>query len=110
MNVSVGLVEGRSAVEGELTGTFTDTSGKSYAPGRYRLGFETTLTPSDLESCAFALDDVTIGIGFHWERRERQVFRGALRLVKRDAGFTAINDVWPFLFQIEAPDLPREAD
>jgi stage II sporulation protein D len=93
LNVSVGLVEGRSAVEVELTGTFTDTSGKPYAPGRYQFSSEATLTPSDLGSCSFALDDVTIGIGFHWERKERQVFRGALRIVKREAGLTAINDV-----------------
>ena len=93
MNVSVGLIEGRSDVEVELTGTFTDTSGKPYNAGRYSLNSETTLTPSDLASCAFALNDVTIGIGFHWERKERQVFRGALRLIKREAGLTVINDV-----------------
>ena len=93
MNVSVGLIEGQSAVELELTGTFTDTSGKPYTPGRYRFTTEVGLTPSDLASCAFALDDVTIGIGFHWERKERQVFRGACRLVKRQAGLTVINDV-----------------
>jgi stage II sporulation protein D len=91
--VSVGLLEGQSAVEVELTGAFTDTSGKPYTPGRYRFTSEVTLTPSDPASCAFALNDVTIGIGFHWERKERQVFRGALRLVKREAGLTAINDV-----------------
>ena len=93
MNVSVGLVEGRPAVEVELTGTFADASGKPYTPGRYKFASETTLTPSDPASCAFALDDVTIGIGFHWERKERQVFRGAFRLVKREAGLTVINDV-----------------
>jgi stage II sporulation protein D len=93
LNVAVGLVEGRSAVEVELIGTFADTSGKSYTPGRYRLESEAVLAPSEPASCAFALDDVTIGIGFHWERKERQVFRGALRLVKREAGLTAINDV-----------------
>jgi len=93
LNVSVGLIEGRSAVEVELTGTFTDTSGKPYTPGRYEFTSEVTLTPSDPASCAFALDDVTIGIGFHWERKERQVFRGAFRLVRRAAGLTAINDV-----------------
>ncbi|HYK63954.1 MAG TPA: SpoIID/LytB domain-containing protein, partial [Patescibacteria group bacterium] len=93
MNVSVGLVEGRSTVEVELTGTFTDTSGKSYTPGRYRFDSEITLTPRDLASCALALDDVTIGIGFHWERKERQVFHGAVRVVKRGGGLTAINDV-----------------
>jgi len=93
LNVSVGLIEGQSAVEVELTGTFTDTSGKPYTPGRYRFTSEVTLAPSDVTSCAFALDDVTIGIGFHWERKERQVFRGAFRLVKRAAGLTVINDV-----------------
>ena len=93
MNVSVGLIEGRSAVEVELMGTFTDTSGKPYASGRQRFTSEVTLTPSDVASCAFALDDVTIGIGFHWERKERQVFRGALRIIRREAGLTVINDV-----------------
>src|SRR5436190_13214453 len=83
----------RPAVEVELIGTFTDGSGKPYTSGRYRFTSAATLTPSDLASCAFALDNVTIGIGFHWERKERQVFRGALRLVKRQAGLTAINDV-----------------
>ncbi len=93
MNVSVGLIEGQSAVEVELTGAFTDTSGKSYATGRYSFTSEVKLTPSDPASCAFALDNVTIGIGFHWERKERQVFRGAFRLVKRASGLTVINDV-----------------
>jgi len=93
LNVSVGLIEGQSAVEVELMGAFTDTSGKPYPPGRYRFSSEVTLTPSDLASCAFALDGVTIGIGFHWERQQRQVFRGAFRLVQRAAGLTVINDV-----------------
>jgi stage II sporulation protein D len=93
LNVSVGLTEGRSAVEVELTGTFTDGSGKAYTPGRYQFTSEVTLTPSDLATCAFALDDVTIGIGFHWERKERQVFRGVVRLLEREAGLTVINDV-----------------
>src|SRR5207253_9192235 len=65
---------------------FRDASGKPYNAGRYTLNSEVTLTPSDPASCAFALDDVTIGIGFHWERKERQVFRGALRIIKSDAG------------------------
>jgi stage II sporulation protein D len=93
LNLSVGLIEGQSAVEVELTGTFADASGKPHTPGRYRFTSEVTLTPSDPASCAFALDDVTIGIGFHWERKERQLFRGALRVEKREAGLTAINDV-----------------
>ncbi len=93
MIVSVGLLEGQSTVEVELTGTFNDTSGKSYAPGFHSLTSEVTLTPSEPAPCAFALNDITIGIGFHWERKERQVFRGSLRLIKRGAGLAVINDV-----------------
>ncbi len=36
---------------------------------------------------------LTIGIGFRWERKERQVFRGTIRLIKREAGLSVINDV-----------------
>ncbi len=93
MKVSVGLLEGRAAVEVELIGVFTDQGGKYYTPGRHRFESEITLTPSEPDSCAFALDDVTIGIGFHWERKERQVFRGTLKLVHRETGLTAINEV-----------------
>jgi SpoIID/LytB domain protein len=93
LNVSVGLIEGQSVVEVELIGTFADASGKPYTPGRHRFTSEVTLTPADPASCAFALGDVTIGAGFHWERKERQVFRGALRLMRRKAGLTAINDL-----------------
>ena len=93
MNLSVGLTERQPAVEVELSGRFVDPFGKPYASGRYRFDSEITLNPTDPASCAFALDDVTIGIGFHWERKERQVFRGTFRLVKREAGLIVINDI-----------------
>jgi stage II sporulation protein D len=93
LNVSVGLIEKCAAAHVELSGAFTDSTGKMYAPGRHTLTSEIALTPSDLAACAFALDDVTIGIGFHWERKERQVFRGGLRIIKGEGGLTVINDV-----------------
>lgn len=94
MNVSVGLVEQQPAIEVELSGgAFLDATGKSYPPGRYRFISAIALAPSDSASCAFALHNVTIGIGFHWERKERQVFRGALRVVEHPSGLTAIDDV-----------------
>ena len=93
MNVSVGLMELRPTVEVELTGRFTDSAGKPYASGRHGFASEITLTPSHFESCAFALDGIVIGIGFHWERKERQVFRGTLRIIQRAAGMTVINDL-----------------
>src|SRR5437867_1706755 len=93
MNVSVGLCEGRPAVELELMGTFADAAGNPYGPGRHRLTSEVTLTSVERSSSAFAVDDITIGIGFHWERKERQVFRGSLRILKKASGLTIINDV-----------------
>ena len=91
MNLAVGLMEGVESVRVELLGAFTDTAGKSYPAGKYHLESEITLIPSAPEA-SFAIEDVVIGIGFHWERKERQVFRGDLRILKRE-GLTVINDV-----------------
>src|SRR2546423_10543760 len=90
--LSVGLIEGRPAVDVELHGSFIDGTGRAVAPGLHRFASEIELRPTDAAVCSFALNDVTIGIGFHWERQERQVFRGALRILQRD-GLTLINDV-----------------
>ena len=49
--------------------------------------------PKD-DAAFFTLNDVTIGVDFHWERRESQSFRGALRLLENaDGSVTAINRV-----------------
>ena len=41
--------------------------------------------------CSFRLHDVVIGVGFHWQRNEDQVFRGELCLIVEDARVRAIN-------------------
>ncbi|MGN0207379.1 MAG: SpoIID/LytB domain-containing protein, partial [Muribaculaceae bacterium] len=48
-------------------------------------------TPSDEENDCFELKDVTIGVNFHWERKENQKFRGALSLIVENNRVTAIN-------------------
>jgi SpoIID/LytB domain protein len=90
--LSVGLMEHRDSVEVELNGNFQDANGRRVEPGLHRFTSEVVLHPTDPTACSFALNDVTIGIGFHWERKERQVFRGSLRILKRD-GLTVVNDV-----------------
>ena len=47
--------------------------------------------PEDLENGFFELCDVTIGVNFHWERKENQSFRGALKLIIENGKITAIN-------------------
>lgn len=40
---------------------------------------------------SFELLDVTIGINFHWERKENQRFHGALKFIVEDEKITGIN-------------------
>ena len=51
---------------------------------------ELTFTPQD-DLNSFSLYDVTIGINFHWERQETQVFLGTLKLVVDEEKIVAIN-------------------
>ena len=53
---------------------------------------ELTFTPQD-EQNSFSLYDVTIGINFHWERQETQVFMGTLKFVVHEDKITAINQL-----------------
>ena len=49
--------------------------------------------PTDEANCSFDLKAVTIGVDFHWQRREDQRFRGALNLAVTDEGIVAINQI-----------------
>ena len=53
---------------------------------------ELTFTPQE-DDASFSLHDVTIGINFHWERKETQVFSGTLRLVVEADKIVAINEL-----------------
>ncbi|MBR3029656.1 MAG: SpoIID/LytB domain-containing protein [Bacteroidales bacterium] len=45
------------------------------------------------EDSFFTLKDVTIGVDFHWERRENQSFKGNLILLAKPEGIIVINDI-----------------
>lgn len=47
--------------------------------------------PFDYDNDAFELKDVTIGVNFHWERKENQRFMGALKFIVEDEKLTAVN-------------------
>lgn len=49
--------------------------------------------PTDEANCSFDLKAVTIGVDFHWQRREDQRFRGALDLAVTEEGIVAINQI-----------------
>jgi stage II sporulation protein D len=110
--VSVGFMTGAERVVFELKGAFVNAAGERLDGGSYRArpfnngveieseqgwrGFsalEYSLTPAE-QPTSFIIRDVTIGIDFHWERKQDQEFQGALR-IKLEAGgrLTVINEV-----------------
>ena len=101
-NVTVGIVSAEKisfvlnnpyTAKGEvLTGLQTVEffeGGILWRGNQYR---ELTFTPQD-DDASFSLHDVTIGVNFHWERKETQVFCGTLRLVVEADKIVAINEL-----------------
>ncbi len=88
---------GRSPINGmTVDGSFSasaegESIRVSVEPGKELTGREFFFRPADEKG--FLLRDVTIGVQFHWERNEDQTFRGNLRLLRDDAGITAVNEV-----------------
>lgn len=101
---------------GFLTGEFTARpEGKavvlSDAFGREALrGPELRLTAE--RGATFSLSEVTIGVRFHWERREEQTFTGDLRFLPAGEGtITAVNEisVEDYLVSVVSAEMGGEA-
>ena len=75
-------------IEGAQTVAFSE-GGILWNGNQYR---ELTFVPESAQT-SFSLYDVTIGVNFHWERKETQVFLGTLRLVVEADKITAINEL-----------------
>jgi stage II sporulation protein D len=108
--LKVGILQGYSELAGRLNGPFS-INDDYYLSGRFsacvRKGRiiladaagqevihaeEVRCTP--LDNSTFTLIDVTIGVDFHWERKQEQTFRGELRLVLDENGkLTAVNRI-----------------
>ncbi|MDR1884484.1 MAG: SpoIID/LytB domain-containing protein [Prevotella sp.] len=56
-----------------------------------KLWQELLFMPEDEEQASFTLKNVTIGVNFHWERKEDQRFQGGLKLIVENDGITAVN-------------------
>lgn len=89
--IHVGILSS-TTIEFVLNGEFTCTNGKTYSGNQkaeYKDGkicfdgqnaTEIIFEPTT-ETASFDLIDVVIGINFHWERKENQRFKGALKII-----------------------------
>lgn len=98
--VSVGIVSGArisfslnksymakgEQISGEQVVEFSE-GGILWNGNQYR---ELTFTPHAADA-SFSLKDVTIGVNFHWERKQTQTFLGTLRLIVEADNVCAIN-------------------
>jgi stage II sporulation protein D len=107
--IRVGLVTGAREVKFVLAGSFTDGEGLRVKEGAYTAWKENNsvklqgenlvtapvikFTPGDFELCRFTVHGVKIGLNFHWEREESQVFQGDLLIEASGDGLTIINEL-----------------
>ena len=100
--VSVGIVSA-SKLCFSLNAPYTVCSSQRYGNqvvelSEGRILWENTLydellfEPTDAQS-SFTLEDVTIGVNFHWERKEAQTFLGKLRFIIENNNICAINEL-----------------
>ena len=92
-----------------LNGNFLDASGQLIPSGRWlvklisvkitlingeqEFEFESgvLLHPENKNSSSFIVHSVTIGVEFHWQRKEDQAFKGNLRLIREEDKFIVVN-------------------
>jgi peptidoglycan hydrolase-like amidase len=100
---------GASAARLTLSGGFIAQTGERLNEGDYSLSLEGGLialdgprraradsiiiAPLDFQECRITVHDVTIGIDFHWQRKEAQQFQGAIRAKIDGRGLTLINEL-----------------
>lgn len=75
----------------EVNGNQTVTFDHGRILWQGRLYDELLFEPEDEQNASFELHGVTIGINFHWERKEDQRFQGALRIIVENDKLTAVN-------------------
>ena len=100
--VAVGILSGKE-IKFTLNGKFISPKGKivgeqtaSLQAGKIEWGgelYDELIFLPTRSACVFELEEVTIGIHFHWERKENQRFQGALKLLVEGENITAVNIV-----------------
>jgi len=107
--IRVGIFEKQKQISGEFQGAFelndslsvdglfrmdVDGDGISFHDSQgLKLPRQKKIVSRPHGAASFALHHVTIGVHFHWERKEKQAFHGNLHVVRDNGGLTAINEI-----------------
>ncbi|MDR3625857.1 MAG: SpoIID/LytB domain-containing protein [Ignavibacteriaceae bacterium] len=107
-NISVGILSEKK-IDFELHGDFKLAGTKQVFSGKFTAEIENNkvvcrwnndkleipgdiiFVPQDIQIESFLLRNVKIGVNFHWERKEKEIFAGSLKLIKENDNVTAIN-------------------
>jgi SpoIID/LytB domain protein len=60
---------------------------------KYEFTDNLIITPSDPTTEYFSIKDVVIGVQYHWERKEKQNFKGSIKILINDDALTVINQI-----------------
>jgi stage II sporulation protein D len=111
--IRVGLITDATEVRINLDGDYVADPGEPLGAGEYIARLENgqivltgtasgvqvkaaetvRLSPGDFDACRVTVHDVTIGIGFHWQRKEAQQFQGWLLIQAVNGALTIINEL-----------------
>ena len=72
---------------------------------------ELLFQPVEPEKASFTLKGVTIGVSFHWKRKEDQTFKGALHIIVEDGKLTPVNvlSVEDYLLSVISSEMSAHA-
>ncbi len=109
-HISVGILSD-TKIKFELYGEYSSYGFKHFFSGRYEAALigdriickgekdkieitdEIIFEPQEPDNESFLIRDVTIGVKFHWERKEKQRFTHSLKLIRDNDKIVAINIV-----------------
>lgn len=104
----------------EILSAGTGMQKVSYEDGRINyngvlydeLVFDAAAPSSTFAEPAFVLHDVTIGVNFHWERKQVQEFAGALKFIVEGEKVTAVNIIGleDYLLSVISSEMNPRAD
>lgn len=107
--LSIGILSAPT-IEVTLHGSWTDSSGRTYSDQTLVVAHPLHFVPTS-DGATFTLHNVTIGIHFHWQKKEDQTFQGQLHIISEGSLLTAVNiiDIEDYLVSVISSEMSPTA-